>query len=152
MIRYTGEGPLLGLLAFDHLLTRQEECSIEFHSEQSKAARFKVGVGVNRLYINTTASTPGLTPWLAINLSTLSTSAPVRCVGVDRNVFRRGTCDRGDLDEVACVCGGRGGAYLYSMGFQWPFRHLIAQSARSQIVDKGAYSTARSIIAQKRML
>ncbi len=95
MIRYTGEGPLLGLLAFDHLLTRQEECSIEFHSEQSKAARFKVGVGVNRLYINTTASTPGLTPWLAINLSTLSTSAPARCVGVDRNVFRRGTCDRG---------------------------------------------------------
>ena len=36
---------------------------------------------------------------------------PAPSVRVDRKVSRRGTCDR-DLDEVAGVCGGRGGAYL----------------------------------------
>jgi hypothetical protein len=52
---------------------------------------------------------------------------------VDRKVSRRGTCDRGiwtkslafaaDTEELIFIYG-----FSIFMGFQWPFRHLIASS------------------------
>jgi hypothetical protein len=54
-----------------------------------------------------------------------------RAFWVERKVVRRGTCDRGiwtkslafaaDAEELILLYG-----FSISMGFQWPFRHLIA--------------------------
>src|ERR1700730_1563867 len=59
---------------------------------------------------------------LAINLRPLSTSAQAPTVRVDPSASRRGTCDRGDLEEAAGVCGGRGPVTSLLMGIQWPVR------------------------------
>ena len=72
---------------------------------------------------------------LAINLplSALSTSAPAPSLRVDPTVSRRGTCDR-RIWTKSLAFAADAGSLSFSMGFQWPFRHLIA-SRESQEPD-----------------
>src|SRR6202521_1672390 len=59
---------------------------------------------------------------LAINLGSLSTSAPARDSGVDPSASRRRTCDRGIWTKSLAFAPDAGRSYHLLMGIEWPFR------------------------------